>query len=95
MTRSCFGLLLTIIILSHFYTSSTAAIAIIQRFHDEDKNLVSIAENLHSELESMEESVVYKALVVIEGDIMVDKFCSCETRKTCRDENRSVIRLTK
>lgn len=82
MTRSSFGLLLTIILLSHFYTS--ASISLVQRFNEEDKRLASI-----------EESIVYKALTVIEGDIMLDKFCECETKQSCQLQGRNIIRLSR
>jgi hypothetical protein len=44
---------------------------------------------------SMDETVVYRALTVIEGDILVDKFCECTMERECRNGGRSVIKLTK
>lgn len=45
-------------------------------------------------LQSIEESIVYKALTVIEGDILVDKFCECQSERLCRLQNRNIIILT-
>lgn len=45
-------------------------------------------------LTSIDESIVYKALTVIEGDILVDKFCECQLERLCRKEKRNIIVLT-
>lgn len=44
---------------------------------------------------SMDETIVYRALTVIEGDILVDKFCECKPERECRNLNRNTIKLTK
>lgn len=47
------------------------------------------------QLISIDESVVYRALTVIEGDILLDKYCECTSERECRNMKRSVIELTK
>lgn len=44
---------------------------------------------------SIDESVVFKALTVIEGDILVDKYCECQLERECRVQKRTIIVLTK
>lgn len=48
----------------------------------------------HTKLKSIDESVVYRALTVIEGDILVDKFCECQPERFCRSQKRAIIVLT-
>jgi hypothetical protein len=48
----------------------------------------------NARLKSIDESVVYKALTVIEGDILIDKFCECERERQCRSQKRNIIVLT-
>jgi hypothetical protein len=44
---------------------------------------------------SIEESVVYKVLTIIEGDILMDKFCECQLERDCALQKRSIIQLTR
>lgn len=48
----------------------------------------------NTKLMSIDESIVYKALTVIEGDILVDKYCECQSERLCRMQSRNVIELT-
>lgn len=56
--------------------------------------LAVIAANNQPKLLSIDETVVYRALTVIEGDILVDKFCECKPQRDCR-RKQSIIKLTK
>lgn len=47
-----------------------------------------------TKLMAIDESIVYKALTVIEGDILVDKYCECQSERWCRVEGRNVIVLS-
>lgn len=49
----------------------------------------------HPKLKSIDESIVYKALTVIEGDILIDKYCECQLERECRVQKRAIIVLTK
>lgn len=57
--------------------------------------LITARQNHNPTLKSIDETVVYKALTVIEGDILVDKFCECQSERLCRTQKRSIIVLTK
>lgn len=53
-----------------------------------------VAHSAHTKLKSIDESIVYRALTVIEGDILVDKFCECQPERFCRSQRRTIIVLT-
>lgn len=56
---------------------------------------VTISANNSPKLISIDESIIYRALTVIEGDILVDKFCECKPERECRKMKRNTIKLTK
>lgn len=56
---------------------------------------ITARQSNHPKLKSIDESVVYKALTVIEGDILVDKYCECYSERDCRAQKRTIIVLTK
>lgn len=56
--------------------------------------MITSRQNNHPRLKSIDESIVYKALTVIEGDILVDKYCECQSERLCRVQKRSIIVLT-
>lgn len=76
-------LYLATIVLILFYETSHGAITI------------NAPRKSQPRLMSIDESIVYKALAVIEGDILVDKFCECQPERLCREQNRNIIILTK
>lgn len=56
--------------------------------------ITAIRHNNFPKLKSIDESIVYRALTVIEGDILVDKFCECQPERFCRTQKRTIIVLT-
>lgn len=81
-------MLLIIVIVCHFQASTFATIITITKFHNyEDAK--------ESKLTSIEENIVYRALTLIEGDILLDKFCECDTEENCQLQQRNIIELSK
>lgn len=56
---------------------------------------ITAVKSKQPKLESIDETVLYRALTVIEGDILVDKYCECKSERECRNMKRSSIKLTK
>lgn len=56
----------------------------IRTFQKYEPNLVSIEEN-----------VVYRALTMIEDDILMDKFCECQSERDCALQERKIIELSR
>lgn len=55
---------------------------------------ITAHQNVNPKLMSIDESIIYKALTVIEGDILVDKFCECQLERLCQAQKRNIIELT-
>lgn len=56
---------------------------------------ITARQNFPTKLISIDETQIFRALTVIEGDILVDKYCECQPERDCRNMKRSVIKLTK
>lgn len=55
---------------------------------------ITARQSANTKLMSIDESIVYRASTVIEGDILVDKFCECQPERLCRMQSRNMIELT-
>lgn len=56
---------------------------------------ISASINRPRRFQTIDETVVYKALTVVEGDILVDKYCQCENERSCLIQGRNIIELSK
>lgn len=55
---------------------------------------ITAPRNYQARLMSIDDKTIYKATVIIEGDILVDRFCECLPTLECRTQSRSIIVLT-
>jgi len=69
------------------------------KFNAAEAAITITAYNKHNnkpvDLEALEEDTVYRALTLVEGDILVDKYCECLPEHWCRAQARNVIVLTR